>query len=94
MNCPECGIPLYQLEGWDFFKGVCFNHDPPLIYNQTWCHDPTWDHRELFDVEREIIKGRVSKMLGRLAETDEENLKAVVNIIGCFQTGGCPLGLR
>lgn len=91
MNCPECGVEMLQLQPWDFLKCVCLNpvHKEPLIFEQTWCHDPTTEHRQLTQQEQEMIDKRKVELIKRLGlELDNWELFSVVN---CFLGGGIPM---
>lgn len=93
MNCPECGVKMLQLQGWDFLKCVCLNpvHKEPLIFEQTWGYDsePTISHRSLTVNEQDEIDRRKALLIKRLSlELDNWELFAVVN---CFLSGGIPV---
>lgn len=94
MNCPECGVEMLQLQGWDFLKCVCLNrvHEKPLIFEQTWCCEPTTEHRKLHDFEQKVIDDRKALLIKRLAaELDNWELFAVVK---AFVSGGIPMRTR
>lgn len=87
-NCPECGLEMLQLQGWDFLKCICFNpvHKEPLVYQQTWCCDPKITHRQLSHHEQEIIDKRKEALTKRLSVV-QSNWE-LMSVINCFRSGG------
>lgn len=89
MKCPKCGIPMLQLQGWDFLHEVCFNpvHDVPVHYTETWgCGDGTVTDRPLTECEQQIIDERKKDLVEGLSvvKTNWE----LVGLIHCFWSGG------
>jgi len=55
-ECDLCGMEMIHLEGPDFFKYACLNHDIPRVLTSTWCHnDEKYVSRELQDYEKKRI---------------------------------------
>lgn len=40
-HCDVCGKKVIDLTGWDFWSGVCLNHDIPRVSRSTWAMGPT-----------------------------------------------------
>ena len=77
---------MIQLSSWDFKRDVCLNHDPPHFVSQDWCHDPTYEDRELQPSEIKLIDERAAALAKRLIVVD--NPKEVWSIVLMFLFGG------
>ena len=55
-ECDLCRMEMIHLEGPDFFKFTCLNHEVPRVLTSTWCHDDEkYVSRELQDYEKKRI---------------------------------------
>ena len=87
-HCDLCGIPLYQLQGHDFWLGVCFNpvHEKPRFGSFPWCGTPSFESRDLKDWERKEIEKRKIALQKRLKVV--QNCWELISVVRCFDGSG------
>jgi hypothetical protein len=87
-HCDLCGIELFELQGHDFWLGVCFNptHEKPRFGSFPWCNPHHYETRDLSEHESDLILKRKDDLAKRLqvVYTNWE----LISIVHCFSNGG------